>query len=218
MVKGIVTFSFDDGSPGWILAADVLERFGYRGTFNVTIRNVVKRKMGNILFPEDRTIHENDLRELQDRGHEIGSHGLRHIHLKDCNETEIHHELKTSKEILESLGLRVSTFTCPFSSWSDRVKSEALRHYGSMRYGLGFNRMPFDGRLYKSVLGSDDMKAAIDRAVAKNLWSVLLFHNVKKGSTDQFSHDLTSFTSILNYAHSKGVQVRTVKDVIEAGT
>jgi len=215
MGKGVVTFSFDDGSPGWVLAAQVLEKFGFRGTFNVTIRNIVKRGMPFVAFPFDRVIQERDLIKLQEHDHEIGSHGLRHIQLKLCNDVELFHELKTSKDVLESLGLKVRTFTCPFSNWSEQVKDEVLKYYDSMRYGIGVNRMPFDKRTYMSVLGSDDLKAAIDRATIENLWVVLLFHNVKRNNDDNFSTDLETFTNIVRYVFKKNIQVKTVSEMIK---
>jgi len=216
MTRGIVTFSFDDGCDGWLLAADILEKYGFKGTFNVAIRHVRKRHDNLVIFPTDRTIHEEDLVELQKRGHEIGSHSLRHVNLRRCNKVEVRHELRTSKEILESHGLKIKTFTCPFNAYTNKIREEALKHYDSFRGSIGVNRLPFKGNCYKVFHGSPlkECKVAVTSAEKSDMWVVLLFHNVKRDNTDPYSFDADEFENLVKFTSKSKVAVKKVSEVI----
>lgn len=64
-----VALTFDDGEMTHLtIAAPLLERYGYRGVFNIVTDNVGKG--GRMTW--------DDIRELKRRGHEIASHTLSH--------------------------------------------------------------------------------------------------------------------------------------------
>ena len=60
--------TFDDGGASALGAADVLERYGLRGHFFVTVNYIGKPGF----------LHPAGIRELHDRGHEVGSHSCSH--------------------------------------------------------------------------------------------------------------------------------------------
>ena len=216
MTEGIITFSFDDGSPGWMLGAKILEKYGFKGTFNVAVNFIRKRTNELVVVPLDRTIHQNNLITLQKRGHEIACHGLRHVNLRRCNDVELHYELVGSKRILTSLGLNVTSFTCPFNAYTTEIKTEALKHYTSFRVECGVNSLPVTKNYYRVFHGSPlkECKDAVKDAVRSNKWVVLLFHNVKKDNTDPFSFDAGEFEELVSFVADTGVPVRKVNEMI----
>lgn len=218
MVKGVVSFTFDDGSPGWMLAAEVLEDNGFRGTFNATLRNVVKRRAHRVAFPENRIVLESELIELQYEGHEIASHGLRHLSLKLCNDVELHHELRSSRNILRSFGLWIRSFACPYNAFNAKVEKLSREFYRNIRGRIGFNDLPFKGRVYQIIVGDlETCINAIDKAIAKNLWVALMFHNVMPDGNEGFDYNLGFFEKIVEHAKNKGVPVETVSNIISRG-
>jgi peptidoglycan/xylan/chitin deacetylase (PgdA/CDA1 family) len=66
----VVTLTFDDNPKGHLsIAAPVLERYGFRGTFNIVC---------DWVGMDARRMTWDDIRELRRRGHEIASHTLWH--------------------------------------------------------------------------------------------------------------------------------------------
>lgn len=67
----------------------------------------------------------SDLRELQQHGFEIGSHGHEHVHLSQLSALEIGQSIQQSKEILEqTLGTEVNSFSYPYGDFSNAVIAE----------------------------------------------------------------------------------------------
>lgn len=117
-----IMISFDDGySCIKEYAAPVLDEVsGVATVFAIT--DYVGKKNSWDYFPENKQINHmswSDLRELHDRGWEIGSHGRTHKRLINMRPDRILDELLTSKqEIEEQMGSEVATFCPPFNTWN----------------------------------------------------------------------------------------------------
>jgi len=84
------------------------------------------------LSPDDHIMNWNELRELSDAGHEIGSHGRSHQILTqvDVDDGMLESEVRGSRCVLEDgLGRPVSTFCYPNGDASDR-EAEAVAKAG----------------------------------------------------------------------------------------
>ncbi len=114
-----VVISFDDGDlSGYTLAAPILERHGLRGEFFI-----VSRWVGRPGF-----MTAGQLRELDARGHAIGSHSRTHPRLSTLDARGIDDELQGSKADLESmLGRPVTRFSIPGGDYDARVLDAAKR-------------------------------------------------------------------------------------------
>lgn len=202
------TFTFDDGYACWPRLADILEEYDYRGVFNICLRNVVRKRVKerNKMFPFKSTITWEEVFDLQQRGHEIGSHGVRHVDLDDLNWPEISLEVIGSKQVFESRGIDVDTFVCPFSTYNERVKRIALQHYSSIRGPPGFNTLELTDRVYKGAnKGRQYLNA--QPVVARTQWTVGIWHDPP---LDEFKADV-------EYVNRSGVPVKLVRDVIRRG-
>jgi len=201
----VVTFSFDDGDNSWIKAARILEKHGWRGTFNVTLRNVVpdlvKGRSG--MFPLKGVLHRDQVTWLYKRGHEIASHGLRHLEPSRCNSVELWYELRASKKTFESYGVAVTSFACPFNGFNAAVEKASRGIYRSIRGKVGVNRLPVKGRVYHAVdnIGYEEV---LKRAEKENLWVVLVWHRVKP----------SKFSLVADYVAGMGLTVKRVGDMV----
>lgn len=202
------TFSFDDGYRSWVDAARILEKHGFRGTFNAVLRNVVPRRIETRprMFPPQGVITWGELELLQNKGHEIGCHGTRHIDLYLCNKDELWMEFTASKRVFKGRGISVSTFACPFNNFTKEVNRRSRRSYNSVRKGVGINTLPISGRFYWVLSGGDAMQR-LEEAQEKGLWIVGVWHDV----------NLPPFEEHVERVKELDMDVKTVKEMMQSG-
>jgi peptidoglycan/xylan/chitin deacetylase (PgdA/CDA1 family) len=112
-----VTLTFDDGGASALLAAEALERRGWRGQFFITT--------GRIGTPGFLSVDE--LRELDGRGHLIGSHSHTHpTYMGRLTREELDGEWTQSRAVIgEILGSPPRTASVPGGFLSDAVIAAA---------------------------------------------------------------------------------------------
>ena len=88
----IVTTSWDDGHHQDIRTAELLARYGLKGTFYVAFNE-----------PSQPQISDDEIRTLRDMGMEIGSHTLSHRLLTEIPQEEVPGELIESKKRLDDI-------------------------------------------------------------------------------------------------------------------
>ena len=139
----------DDGSrDGYDNALPILEKYGFEATFGVVVGKVSVKRWH---------MTWRELRELQERGHEIANHSMTHANLGATN-AAFWWEIERSAQVLaEHLGSRPKTFVYPYGShnveavaqvkesgfrlayttvygcvhsWSDRLREERIRING----------------------------------------------------------------------------------------
>ena len=92
--KDSVVFSFDDGGKSfYTVIAPILEKYGYKGLFFISTKYI----------GADTFLSASQIRELNDRGHIIGSHAHTHEHLYTLSEEQVHQEWKTSTRLLSEI-------------------------------------------------------------------------------------------------------------------
>jgi len=108
-----VVLTFDDGFIGnYLFALRILEKYGYKATFFVTVNNISKN--GYMSWDQ--------LGILYQKGHSIQSHTMTHPMLGECDEGQIAYELETSRKIIEDkIGGPVKYLSLPFGSSNGRV-------------------------------------------------------------------------------------------------
>ncbi len=113
--KAIITF--DDGhSSIYSLALPILRQYHFTATVFVTTDWI--NQPGWLSWTE--------IKELDDYGVEIGSHGRSHVALSRLNPSEIETELRCSKEMLEKkLGRKIVSLSIPGGFYSKEVKKIA---------------------------------------------------------------------------------------------
>jgi peptidoglycan-N-acetylglucosamine deacetylase len=143
----IVTTSWDDGHVCDVRLAELLERYGFRGTFYVPFRAVREPMMS---LAQMRAVHR--------AGIEIGGHTLTHPSMKGLGWERSVEEARGGKERLEEiLGSPVTSFCYPNGDL-DQDAYEAVRQEGyrlarttvNMRTRIGDDpwRMPTSVQFY----------------------------------------------------------------------
>jgi len=108
--KLIVTTSWDDGSKLDLKLAELLDKYGIKGTFYIP-----KIYLGNPLERED-------LRTL-DKVHEVGAHTLSHVDLTKVSLLQAKEEIGGIKAYLEDiLGHKVYMFCYPYGKYNENTK------------------------------------------------------------------------------------------------
>lgn len=118
-MTALLTTSWDDGHALDLRLADLLSRYGFKGTFYVARDYVTPR------------LTETQIRDLAAR-HEIGAHTLTHPQLTRVAPEQAHAEIAGSRMWLEDvLGQPVTAFCYPRGDTSEQVK--ALVHAAGFR-------------------------------------------------------------------------------------
>ncbi len=115
LAKGSFLVTFDDGpGPQSLELARQVESAGGRALFFLS----TSRLDPDAVPASELALAESRARELKERGHVIGSHGLYHVHLGRLSAERVTHELSNSKRILaDLLGAPPLWFRPPFGSW-----------------------------------------------------------------------------------------------------
>jgi peptidoglycan/xylan/chitin deacetylase (PgdA/CDA1 family) len=127
-----VMLSVDDGYKAGVRGALAFERAGYRGVFFINPGSLASpRRAAQSAF-----VTAADLRDLELRGHSIGSHGMTHANLAKVPEgmapqayrAWLHKELAGSRKRLEEvLGRAVTDLAWPFGAYNQAVIEAARR-------------------------------------------------------------------------------------------
>ncbi len=110
-----IEVSMDDGGVLDMKVADILDKYGMKGTFYIVIDWVGK----------DGFLTWDQVKELDKRGFEIGSHTLTHPQdLKELYTEGLFYEVQNSKDMIETvLGHNISKFCYPRGRQNQRVRN-----------------------------------------------------------------------------------------------
>lgn len=153
--------TFDDGEENnFVRAYPVIKNLGLQAYFFI-----IANKIGQEGYMTLRQVQE-----LTNAGMLIGSHSLSHCILTEITDTELHHELKESKDILEKItGSSIDCLSIPRGFCNKRVIRTAIE--------LG----------YKSIYASDYIPKGFNncfkRIAVKNNWDIEYFKKAINGQT-----------------------------------
>jgi len=107
--KVIITTSWDDGNASDLRLAELLDKYNFKGTFYVPIRNA-----------EHSVMNSSDLSVIANK-FEIGGHTVNHIYLNTLGMTDARYEVEECKTMLQDrLGRTVDAFCYPGGKYSQR--------------------------------------------------------------------------------------------------
>jgi peptidoglycan/xylan/chitin deacetylase (PgdA/CDA1 family) len=170
-----VEITFDDGHASQFDTAAVLEQFGRRGIYFVTV-GWMGQRAGYLNWPQ--------LRELTARGHRVEAHGWHHKFLTQCTPQELDAELRQARETLEDrLQRPVEALSAPGGRWSARV-AEACAQAGYrtlflsdpwMKPGLRHG-IELQGRyMVRRTLDGPGLERLLTMPAAKRRWHSLKY-------------------------------------------
>ncbi|MCP3144339.1 polysaccharide deacetylase family protein [Pyxidicoccus xibeiensis] len=136
----VVSLNFDDCLASQFQAAAMLEARGMRGTFFIN-----SGKLG-----QSGRLTLEQVRALQDAGHEIGGHTLSHPRLTELSPDDQRREICNDRVALLNAGFRVTSFAYPFGD-KDSVTRQIVidcnynsaRESGGLRSPSGSSGNPY---------------------------------------------------------------------------
>lgn len=177
----IVTITFDDTYSGACnRGAEIIEQAGGRATYYVC-GGLDRTRSG------DCSHHTaDDLKRLQERGHEIACHGFGHLNYQETSSADIQRDLDLNAEYFAEHGIRrAQNFAYPYGCVSPRVKEICGSRFRSSRgVQAATNGQAVDLALLKSVplyssrLNADRVTALVEQTQAAGGWLIFFSHDV----------------------------------------
>lgn len=128
-----VAFTWDDCSYGIKDVASVFDKYNLYTTFFVNTSIISDRYIKARFFYKQS--FETILKDVEKRGHEIGSHTHNHINLSKVSIDDVEYEMRqSSKEIQKYLGYYPTTFSHPESCYNPQIDSIMRLYYLDSRY------------------------------------------------------------------------------------
>jgi peptidoglycan/xylan/chitin deacetylase (PgdA/CDA1 family) len=132
--RGLIGLTFDDGYEDFLrTAAPVLERYGFSATVFVVAGMLGKENDWPHAYsprPRIKLLGAEELREVSDRGLEVGAHGMTHTSLLGTEPELLRAEVEDSRRMLgKILGEEVRGFCFPYGDL-DLAAIRAVRRAG----------------------------------------------------------------------------------------
>lgn len=212
--NGVISLTFDDT---WLSqythAKPIMDKYGYQGTAYIITGNVGTANRMSLA----------QLKQLQLQGWEIATHAATQA-IHDGNygalsAEMITAELQAAKTWLAANGFRGGDhFAYPGGHCENNAGPTAQLYFTSARLVYGQNAEtlpPADPNRIRSMQPSSgtsvaSINAQIDAVVASKAWLPLSFHDFVTAGATGVAYNTGDFDTILAYAQSKGVAVRTI--------
>jgi peptidoglycan/xylan/chitin deacetylase (PgdA/CDA1 family) len=183
----LVSFTFDDvPESAYLNGAAVLDEYGMRGTFYVASGTCGTRDT------YWRVIGRDQVRDLHQRGHEIGCHTFSHRAVDDLDAQELSDECRRNFENLRDLcpDIQLSSFCYPFGCISLPRKIQLQKQFNTCR-GIfeGVNSGVVDLallkviELYDRTLSRDKLDRVLRQARQTTGWIIFYAHDVTERPT-----------------------------------
>ena len=201
--NGGVAISFDDQNVnGWFHANEILSKYSWKASFCVShIDELTDQEKDQLLF-------------LQSEGHEIASHGLRHINAfiytrSHSIEEYINVEIIPSISIMKNIGFEVNSFAYPYGARTSKI-DEALFGYFNILRGVTTDRRRafFKGSriIYAFEMGNQNINKLFELLEhAKNNGQLLLLYGHQP--------NLEMLDEICHYVSANNMEYLTLNDL-----
>lgn len=203
-----VSITFDDG---WLSSftngEHLLEEFGYKGTFYINPGAV--NTEGFMTTPM--------LKNLIEKGHQLGSHTEDHIDLTSYSPDSIIKQLDEANTALKALGITDVDFASPYGKIDQRVlpyvMDRSLTHRGTE---IGVNtKQNYDGSnlmglFVRDTTTDDELRRMIQQAQDSNGWLILIYHQIE-ATQSPFIVDTPTLRRHLQILKESNIRVQTVR-------
>lgn len=196
--KAALCLTFDDGTQDHLLfAAPMLEKRGFRGTFYIVTSRI--KDVQDHSKKGAKSMTWKEVKELADRGHEIGNHSMTHYHLTRGDDKSYAKRLYEIKEPIEILhkktGYKPVTFCYPGNGKDKEVIEIAHKYHIASR----LKQIHLGGKRERL----ENLKRQVDKLIEKGDESPVMIHAIKKGyGWDPFD-DISIFEEALDFLKEK---------------
>ncbi len=183
-----VTFDASWGGDKTLAILDLLDEYDAKATFFLVGIWVDK-------YPEL-------VKEIAERGHEIGNHSASHAHFTQISESKIREELALCNDKIEALtGTRPTLFRPPYGDYNSKVIT-VVRDAGFEAVQWSIDSLDWKNR------GVDDLVKRATTNVQNG--DIILFHNDSE-------YIVEALPAILKYYQEQGFTMIPAKDILLSG-
>ncbi|HEU4447568.1 MAG TPA: polysaccharide deacetylase family protein [Nitrososphaeraceae archaeon] len=229
----VVILTFDDGYESqYSNAKPILDKYGFKATFYIVC---------NYVGSGDNRMTWEEIKSLQQEGHDIASHTMNHDDLSKLTPQGVEYEVVQTKQCLLEQGINPKSFAYPFNGGSDdsAVINTVASHYELARTAtdpLAFLGCDGDCTTNKySIMGwSHDSekksnayndKQMFERFIqvvnsqneyntnGVNAVPILIWHKIDN-SNEEYSTSLNLFEAEMKYLHDNGFTVLTMANLV----
>jgi peptidoglycan/xylan/chitin deacetylase (PgdA/CDA1 family)/Tfp pilus assembly protein PilF len=137
-----VVITFDDGRKGVSdIAEPIMTRYGYKGNVYIVAKWTEEGK-ANSVEGYSGLMSWEELKRLERKGWEIGSHSFSHRDLSQLSEGELAEELRSAEELIaKRMSKRVEYFSYPYGKTNKQIEELMRKRYKiSVGVGRGFSK------------------------------------------------------------------------------
>lgn len=216
----LISVTFDDGWESiYSNGLEVFDRYKIRTTQYILSGT----------FDEINYFSIEQVKSLQNLGHDIGSHTIDHPNLTGLNDAELVRQIKQSKTDLEGLFGPVVDFASPLSAFNERTVSVISDYYRSHRntfsdtstvnhmdvnvkdYFDPYNIYAFSVTKHTTI---SELKMLVQYAKKANGWLVLNYHQIDD-SDMTYSITKDTLEEHMLYLSLTDVKIPTVREVLD---
>ncbi len=212
--QGMLTLTFDDGyASHHETVLPLLEKYAFYGTFYVS----------SGLLGESGYLTKEQMIELSQRGHEIGSHCVTHRYLTKLPHFEIEQELLESKQTLGKSSADSDRSFCS-AIWENQsrmiARSIKNTYQTSRTIARGYNtkntnRYHIHAFSVLNRTSLTEVEKWIDKAIEENKWVVLVYHHID-ATEGIVSITPEEFENHLKMIQSKPISVKTLGEALSS--
>jgi len=219
--EGYVTFWFDDGLLStYQTAYPVLEERDWRGVLAVVGRRALMKE--KIREENDQLMTWGEVERLESAGWEVSSHSMTHSDFEKVDdEYYLKMEIVGSKEILESHGFNIYSFTFPYGMKNIDMTGEMVEeNYDYWRSTVSkINCIPPERHLGVFFLTEcaerETVKEWIRETEEDGGWLIIVFHSVIENPVGWWQQTPEQFMEVVELIEESSLEVVLPKEIFE---
>jgi peptidoglycan/xylan/chitin deacetylase (PgdA/CDA1 family) len=229
----VVILTFDDGyNSQYSNAKPILDKYDFKATFYIVC---------NYVGSGDNRMTWEEIKSLQQEGHDIASHTMNHDDLSKLPPQKVEYEVAQSKQCLLDQGINPKSFAYPFNGGSDdpSVISTVANYYDLARTAtdplafLGCNDncdtsrysimgWSHDSERKNNAYNDQQMLERFVQVVNSqteyntdgiNAAPVLIWHKIDN-TLEEYSTSIDLFEAEMRYLYDNGFTVLTMADLV----
>lgn len=207
-----VTVTFDDGYESNVDAADALEARGMRGVFYISAG-----VLGGT-FEGIPTMQGVQVRELEERGHEIGGHTYSHANLSALNGSGVRQEIEQNRAALDDIGVEPVSFAYPYGAGTEHADTVGEYYSYARTVQWDTNDLPpADPLRMHTVAVTEDSHDTFQERLSRvdgGEWLVIAIHDVAEDvEREHVDISRETYEQVLNGLDREDIEVVTFQDM-----
>lgn len=213
--KSVISFTFDDAPSTSLRGAEILERYGFLGTYYLC------GMMANLTEKQGRRnfIGVADAKALLKSGHQIGCHTYNHVTLSHMPASDYAADAARNRDFWQdALGTPLLDFSYPLGEVTLPGKRALSGHYQSLR-GIrgGVNRGSIDMSCLRAVsisngtFNREKIQNLITDCATNGGWLIFFSHGIDDPESQIFDTKSADFSWAVDCGRASGASVLSIE-------